>query len=254
MERFQSLLVLLFVFFVVTFSSFYSSFYFAPSYFASFDYATKEKPESNYVLPILDERNDLGELLNDLNYTVGVELGVQEGHYSNKILEKWPKCEKFHLVDSWEHQPNYHDIANVDQNSQNRKFDTTKQNMQKWGSKIVFHRMYTNEAVKHFENNSVDFVYVDARHDYKGAKEDIQNWWPKIKIGGILAGHDFEDANDDPVTATNQDWSISADGTDNGFKAVKFAVEEFAKEKGIQPIVMRRETQWNTWYMFKSHE
>ena len=38
---------------------------------------------------------------------------------------------------------------------------------------------------------SVDFVYIDARHDYKGAMEDIKAWWPKLKKGGLLSGHDF---------------------------------------------------------------
>ena len=33
--------------------------------------------------------------------------------------------------------------------------------------------------------------YIDARHDYCGCSEDIQNWWPKVKPGGIMAGHDY---------------------------------------------------------------
>jgi predicted O-methyltransferase YrrM len=41
---------------------------------------------------------------------------------------------------------------------------------------------------------SFDFVYIDARHDYASALEDIRDWWPKVRRGGILAGHDYVDA------------------------------------------------------------
>ena len=41
------------------------------------------------------------------------------------------------------------------------------------------------------ENNSVDFVYIDAEHDYDSVKQDLSVWFPKVKIGGFLAGHDY---------------------------------------------------------------
>lgn len=40
----------------------------------------------------------------------------------------------------------------------------------------------------------VDFVYIDAAHDYESVKADIAAWWPKVKPGGILAGHDYCEA------------------------------------------------------------
>ena len=41
------------------------------------------------------------------------------------------------------------------------------------------------------ENNSIDFVYIDAEHDYNSVKQDLSVWFPKVKIGGFLAGHDY---------------------------------------------------------------
>ena len=38
-------------------------------------------------------------------------------------------------------------------------------------------------------NSSLDFVYLDARHDFMGVVADIQAWWPKVKVGGVFAGH-----------------------------------------------------------------
>lgn len=40
-------------------------------------------------------------------------------------------------------------------------------------------------------DGSVDFVYIDANHEYDFIKSDIQMWLPKVKKGGILSGHDF---------------------------------------------------------------
>lgn len=47
------------------------------------------------------------------------------------------------------------------------------------------------EAAKDYPDNHFDFVYIDGDHSYKGAKEDMVAWYPKVKPGGILCGHDF---------------------------------------------------------------
>ncbi|MBT5491708.1 class I SAM-dependent methyltransferase, partial [bacterium] len=38
---------------------------------------------------------------------------------------------------------------------------------------------------------TLDFIYIDANHTYESAKEDIQLWYPKIKVGGMISGHDY---------------------------------------------------------------
>lgn len=55
-------------------------------------------------------------------------------------------------------------------------------------------RMTSFEASKLYENCSLDFVFIDAGHSYASVKQDIESWLPKIKTGGILAGHDYTDA------------------------------------------------------------
>ena len=37
----------------------------------------------------------------------------------------------------------------------------------------------------------MDFVFLDAAHDYENVKEDILSWYPKVKVGGWLTGHDY---------------------------------------------------------------
>ena len=38
---------------------------------------------------------------------------------------------------------------------------------------------------------SVDFVFIDAEHTYDACWADMKAWYPVIRSGGILSGHDF---------------------------------------------------------------
>lgn len=52
------------------------------------------------------------------------------------------------------------------------------------------------EAAKDYEDGSLDFVFVDASHEYEDVKDDLIAWYPKVRAGGIIAGHDI---NHEPV-------------------------------------------------------
>jgi cephalosporin hydroxylase len=52
----------------------------------------------------------------------------------------------------------------------------------------------STDASKEFENKSLDFVFIDANHLYECVLQDIKAWLPKIKDGGIIAGHDYSGA------------------------------------------------------------
>ena len=54
------------------------------------------------------------------------------------------------------------------------------------------------QAAHLFEDESVDFVWIDAAHDYDSVKADIQAWWPKVKQGGTIGGDDL------PMVGVNQ--------------------------------------------------
>lgn len=49
------------------------------------------------------------------------------------------------------------------------------------------------------DNESLDWVYIDAGHTYEDVKADLAAWIPKVRIGGIIAGHDYFDGNWDGV-------------------------------------------------------
>lgn len=53
-------------------------------------------------------------------------------------------------------------------------------------------KLSSREAHKIFQDESIDFAFIDADHSYEGVTEDIKCWYPKIKKGGVLAGHDYD--------------------------------------------------------------
>jgi predicted O-methyltransferase YrrM len=164
------------------------------------------------------------------NMTVGAELGVQRGYFSSNMLKLWPSCREYHMVDLWAYQENYEDAANVNQVTQDKFYDETIENTKEWKDKIHICRNYTSVCVENVPDGHFDFIYVDARHDFKGVYEDLHSWWPKLRVGGIMAGHDYVAQNDGPQQS-NQDWTTNYDGTkDETGTVVKGAVDRFAME------------------------
>ena len=61
-------------------------------------------------------------------------------------------------------------------------------------------------APAQFEDASIDFVYIDARHTYDAVMEDLEAWWPKVRPGGIVAGEDYMDAEEVWRMTATCDW------------------------------------------------
>lgn len=64
--------------------------------------------------------------------------------------------------------------------------------------------MSSIEASKKFDDDSLDFVFIDAGHEYEEAKGDIEAWYPKVKKSGMLAGHDYTDLFPGVIKAVNE--------------------------------------------------
>ena len=58
---------------------------------------------------------------------------------------------------------------------------------------VVKLKTLSTQAAAIFANRSLDAVYIDAMHDYENVKADIAAWRPKVKVGGWIAGHDYDD-------------------------------------------------------------
>lgn len=52
---------------------------------------------------------------------------------------------------------------------------------------------YSFNVINMFEDNSIDFIYIDANHSYEAVKRDLELYYPKLKPDGVIGGHDFND-------------------------------------------------------------
>jgi predicted O-methyltransferase YrrM len=95
---------------------------------------------------------------------------------------------KFDCVDTWEGSPEHLENLQV---KQNILFDTFLDNIKPVNHVVNPVRLTSTEASKLYADNSLDFVFIDANHSYEFVKDDINAWYPKVKKGGILAGHDY---------------------------------------------------------------
>lgn len=60
-----------------------------------------------------------------------------------------------------------------------------------FSEKVVVHRKLSTEAAEHFEDESLDVVFVDAMHDRQSVLADIDAYWPKLRLGGTMCFHDY---------------------------------------------------------------
>lgn len=67
------------------------------------------------------------------------------------------------------------------------------------------------QASRQIADGSIDFVFIDADHEHSAVKADIAAWWPKVKPGGILAGHDFSDEFPGVKQAVREHFATIAD-------------------------------------------
>ena len=118
-----------------------------------------------------------------------VEVGSWKGKSSAFMCVEIINSEKqikFDCVDTWEGS-----VEHKDNKELSTLYEIFKENMKPLEGYYNDLRMKSMEAVKLYENESLDFVFIDASHEYEDVKDDVTNWISKVKKGGIFAGHDY---------------------------------------------------------------
>lgn len=139
-------------------------------------------------------REDLPKLIDELGLKRGVEIGVCCGKFSEFLLEN-TKMDVLHGIDPWCEDEDF--IKSVfkrcdrSRNKQEKRYEATKERLEKFGSRSVLIRKLSQQAYEYFEDDSLDFVYLDGSHRFTGFTLDLIYWYPKLKVGGLFSGHDF---------------------------------------------------------------
>lgn len=134
----------------------------------------------------------LAGFMNEMGFKTFVEVGCKEGRTTGHILKNAPDARAI-AIDPWIAQPKGSDpkretYASWDFEEIERAF---WENVGEDKERCTMYRATSKDAATDVPDGGVDLVFIDALHDYESVKEDIALWWPKVRAGGMLAGHDF---------------------------------------------------------------
>lgn len=123
-----------------------------------------------------------------------VEVGSFQGQSAilmARLIKRSGKRLHFTCVDHFQGSQEHHEDLELDCTDLRGQFEA---NLERHGvaKDIQILPLASVEAAQTFADDSLDFVFLDASHDEDAVREDIAAWLPKIKTGGVLAGHDFE--------------------------------------------------------------
>lgn len=148
----------------------------------------------------------------------GAEIGVFYGVNSLWFF-KMLNIQKMYLVDPYGKYVDYHDGKKIIQDFSRAK-ETAFNRLRRYNSEFLY--LNSEEAFKELEkkDEKLDFVYIDANHNYEFVKRDIENYWKLLKKGGLMVGHDF------------------------AFYSVAKAVVEFAEKRNLKVITKAKDGEW----------
>lgn len=155
---------------------------------------------------------------------VGVELGVAAGDFSERIL-KHDHVAWLYSIDMWA----------GDRGHGIQQYREAIERLHPYRDRNTILRMRFDEALPLFDDETLDFIYVDGyAHDGELNGQTFRDWYPKLRRGGIIAGDDYA-----------PDWPL-----------VMSAVDQFIATHGLElHVIDCHEDTWNskypTWFAMK---
>lgn len=181
---------------------------------------------------MINHREAFGFWLNKLHlHGVGVEVGSASGQFAATIAAQWEGKELW-MVDPWASQDKevYREATN--EHGEFKRWLEECERLCQRDNRIHMLQMLSVDASKKFEDASLDWVYIDGNHSARAVMADLDAWWPKVKLGGIIGGHDF-------LTKTDDGW----------FAEVDQAVVRWTKEHNVTFSV----SSCTSWWIHKTH-
>lgn len=131
----------------------------------------------------------LAELFAELKFNKGAEIGVDRGYFSEILCKANPKLHLY-CVDSWKYDcfPKGNPYR-LKQEYFDQCYKEAVERLAPYNTIII--KKTSMDALEDFEDNSLDFVYIDANHDFLNFTKDLHHWIKKVRFGGIVSGHDY---------------------------------------------------------------
>lgn len=137
-------------------------------------------------------RDDLPAFFAFAGLKSGAEIGVEQGAFSETLIRKNPGCELF-SVDAWLAYKGYRE--HVSQGKLDGFYEATKVRLERaaaeTGSESEVIKGLSTTVSTTFRDGGLDFVYLDGNHTLPQVIADLAAWTPKVRVGGVIAGHDY---------------------------------------------------------------
>lgn len=177
----------------------------------------------------------LATMMIEQGYKTFVEVGCKEGRTTGHILKTVPDSLVI-AIDPWiaqEANPNDPTKETYDSWDFAKIEDEFWKNVGEHKERCYMMRMTSEQAARDFDkpptpnwhlNGFADLVFIDALHDYENVMLDISLWWPKVRKGGVLAGHDFNHKWPGVERAVADHFNLMGVGV--GFDSVWFVIKQ----------------------------
>lgn len=188
-----------------------------------------------FVTAPLSSRNEFGKLLTERGLTsTAVEIGTHRGGFARVLLATW--AGHLDCVDPWADPPGYEvQSAFLPDRGTTREDDyrAALKSLRTHAHRVRLVRKTSAGAVDSYNDRTLDFVYLDGDHEYEGVYHDLTTWWPKVRPGGILAGHDVV------TPGESRGWSVFVQRALDRFlttlPAGRDTVVHLVVEEGLRP-------------------
>ena len=158
---------------------------------------------------------------------IGCEIGANYGINIVYFLDNLPNIKKLYAIDPYlPYDDRITGGEYVTQEYMTKVKDAFLVNTEQYKDKIEFIHDTSDNAHKLIEDNSLDYIFIDGDHNYEAVAKDLRNYYSKVKIGGIFAGHDLHS------------------------HGVQEALKEFVEEMGVD-INKVKACAHQTWYWVK---
>jgi len=166
---------------------------------------------------------------------VGAEVGCLRGQFSKYISTIYKG--KILSIDSFdEHEGMSYDKPFYPPSKGEEIEKICRANLKGTRCRVI--KGYSVGVAKTIPDESLDWVFLDADHRYEAVKADLEAWFPKVRKGGVMSGHDYKH------------FTVSLPTGDYTFGVIE-AVNEFLEKYGYKLEGLLDRRMFASWYFIK---
>lgn len=119
------------------------------------------------------------------------EIGCAYCGFSEKVLSTWKGTGCYFMVDLWAKQDGGVYKESTNDTAPFSAWEANCRAIMSGHSRCCVLKAPSVLASTSFKDGSLDCVYIDANHSYEAVMQDLRHWWPKVRSGGLVSGHDY---------------------------------------------------------------